>query len=74
MRQGLWKLKNLNKVFKEIGICEYNAKKYILFKDDLDRALILVNITDCWYVYIFDFMFNNIGLINDDSFLQLGGD
>jgi hypothetical protein len=74
MDKGCWKLKDLKENFEEIDTCEYNAKEYILYKDDRDNTLILVNITDRWYVYIFDFMLNGMLLINDDSFLQLGDD
>lgn len=52
MRQGICTLESIKKRFKQIGTCEYHGKEYILYKDDYD-TMILVDITDGWYLYIF---------------------
>lgn len=73
MKQGVWTLKRLETHGRLIDTCVYQGKKYLLFLDFTDD-LILVNITDRWYVYIYDFTLKFYDIIDNDSFLKLGDD
>lgn len=48
-----------------------SGKRYALYIDYTD-ALILVSITDMWYIYIDEFIFD-YDYIPDDLFHKLGG-
>lgn len=73
MKNGVWTLKRLETDAILIDTCVYHGKKYSLFLDYTDD-LILVNITDRWYVYIYDFTLKRYDIIDNDSFLRLGDD
>lgn len=48
-----------------------NAKRYVLYLD-YDNMLILVNITDMWYIYIDDYLLEHLE-ITDGLLYTLGG-
>lgn len=54
-----------------IDTCVYQGKRYALYLD-YDNMLILVNITDMWYIYIDDYLLEHIE-ITDDLLYTLGG-
>lgn len=71
MKKGVWNFEKLSKYAKVIDTCEYQGKRYILCLDCID-TLMLVNITDMWYIYIYDFIFD-YDYIPADLFYKLGG-
>lgn len=71
MRKGVWDIEHLSKHAKIIDTCVYQGKRYALYIDYTD-ALILVSITDMWYIYIDEFIFD-YDYIPDDLFHKLGG-
>ena len=74
MKAGVWTFKRLEEYAILIDACEYQGKKYLLFLDYND-CLILVNITDGWYIYIYKYMIrHNYYDINDNSYYKLGDD
>ena len=74
MKEGVWTLKRFEMYATLIDTCIYQGKKYLLFLDYHDR-LILLNITDGWYVYIYKYMIkHNYYDIGDNSFYKLGDD
>lgn len=50
MRKGVWDIEHLSKYAKIIDKCVYQGKRYALYIDYTD-ALILVSITDMWYIH-----------------------
>ena len=50
MRKGVWDIERLSKHAKIIDTCVYQGKRYALYIDYTD-TLILVSITDMWYIY-----------------------
>ena len=73
MKNGVWTLKRLETHAILIDTCISQGKKYSLFLDYTDD-LILVNITDRWYVYIYDVTLKCNDIIDNDSYLRLGDD
>ena len=74
MKQGIWTFKQfgyLSKHSKMIDTCVYQGKMYALYLDYADN-LILVSITDMWYIYIDEFIFD-FDYIPDDLFYKIGG-
>lgn len=71
MRKGVWDIERLSKHAKISDTCVYQGKRYALYIDYTD-ILILVNITDMWYIYIDEFIFY-YDHIPDDLFYKLGG-
>lgn len=51
MRKGAWNFELLSRHTKMIDTYVYQGKRYALYLD-YDNMLILVNITDMWYIYI----------------------
>lgn len=50
MQNGAWNFELLSKHTKMIDTCVYQGKRYALYLD-YDNMLILVNITDMWYIH-----------------------
>ena len=50
MRKGVWDIERLSKYAKIINTCVYQGKRYALYIDYTD-TLILVSITDMWYIH-----------------------
>lgn len=71
MQNGAWNFELLSKHAKMIDTCIYQGKRYALYLD-YDNMLILVSITDMWYIYIDDYLLEHIDLV-DDSLYKLGG-
>nr|DAF34325.1 MAG TPA: hypothetical protein [Caudoviricetes sp.] len=71
MRKGVLDIERLSKHAKIIDTCVYQGKRYALYIDYTD-TLILVSITDMWYIYIDEFIFD-YDYIPDDLFYKLGG-
>lgn len=71
MRKGVWDIERLSKHAKIIDTCVYQGKRHALYIDYTD-TLILVSITDMWYIYIDEFIFD-YDYIPDDLFYKLGG-
>ena len=72
MKKGVWNFESLSKYAKMIDTCVYQGKRYALYLDYAD-TLILVSITDMWYIYIPDFCIFEFEHIPDDFFYRLGG-
>lgn len=49
MRNGAWNFKLLSKYAKMVDTCVYQGKRYALYYMNI---LILVSITDMWYIYM----------------------
>lgn len=71
MKKGVWNFEYLSKYSKMIDTCVYQGKRYALCLDYTD-TLILVSITDMWYIYIDEFIFD-YDYIPDDLFYKMGG-
>ena len=71
MRKGVWDFERLSKYADMIDICVYQGKRYALYLD-YTYTLILVSITDMWYIYIYEFIFD-YDYIPDYLFYELGG-
>ena len=71
MRKGAWNFELLSRLTKVIDMCEYQGKKYVLYLDP-SKVLILVCVTDNWYIYVDDYMLEHTDLVNDLLF-RLGG-
>lgn len=71
MRKGIWNFERLSNHAKVIDTCVYKGKRYALYLDYTD-TLILVSITDMWYIYIDEYIFG-YDYIPDDLFYKLGG-
>lgn len=71
MRKGVWDFECLSKYADMIDTCVYQGKRYALYLD-YTYTLILVSITDMWYIYIYEFIFD-YDYIPDDLFYELGG-
>lgn len=71
MRKGVWDLERLSKYANMIDTYVYQGKRYALYID-YTGTLILVSITDMWYIYIYEFIFD-YDYIPDDLFYELGG-
>ena len=73
MRKGAWNFTLLLKHAKIIDKCEYHGKRYVLCLDlEYPNMLILVNLTDMWYIYVDDYLLEHIEIV-DDSLFSLGG-
>lgn len=74
MRQGSWNFELLSKCAKMIDTCVYQGKRYALYLDctqDDSNILILVSITDMWYVYVDNYLLEHIEIV-DDLIFKLG--
>ena len=71
MHKGAWNFELLLKHTKMIDTCVYQGKRYALYLDYTD-ILILVCITDMWYIYVDGYMLGHIELVEDLSY-KLGG-
>lgn len=71
MQKGAWNLELLSKHTEMIDTCVYQGKRYAVYLD-YDNMLILVNITDMWYIYIDDYLLEHLE-ITDDLLYTLGG-
>lgn len=71
MQKGAWNFELLSKHTKMIDTCVYQGKRYALYLD-YDNMLILVSITDMWYIYIDDYLLEHVE-ITDDLLYTLGG-
>lgn len=71
MQKGAWNFELLSKHTKMIDTCVYQGKRYALYLD-YDNMMILVNITDMWYIYIDDYLLEHLE-ITDDLLYTLGG-
>lgn len=71
MQKGAWNFELLSKHTKMIDTCVYQGKRYALYLD-YDNMLILVNITDMWYIYIDDYLLEHLE-ITDGLLYTLGG-
>lgn len=70
MQKGAWNFGLLSTYTKMIDICVYKGKRYVLYLGH-DNMLILVNITDMWYIYIDDYLLEH--LENTDDLLYTLG-
>ena len=50
MKKGAWNFELLSKHAKMIDTCIYQGKRYALYLDYMND-LILVSITDMWYIH-----------------------
>lgn len=71
MRKGAWNFELLSKHTKMIDTCEYQGKRYALYLD-YSNILILVCVTDMWYIYVDDYMLEHTEIV-DDLLFTLGG-
>ena len=65
MRKGAWNFELLSKHTKMIDTCEYQGK-------GMHYILILVCVTDMWYIYVDDYMLEHTEIV-DDLLFTLGG-
>lgn len=72
MQKGAWNLGLLSKHRKMIDTCVYQGKRYALYLD-YDNMMILVNITDMWYIYIDEYLLEHLE-ITDDLIYTIEGD
>lgn len=71
MREGVWNLELLSKYIEMVDTCVYQGKRYELYLD-YSNILILVCVTDMWYIYVDDYMLRHTEIVNDLLF-KLGG-
>lgn len=71
MRNGAWNFKLLSMYAKMIDTCVYQGKRYALYYMNI---LILVSITDMWYIYVNEYMRLKHKVIIDDLLYKLGDD
>ena len=71
MQKGVWNLELLSKMTKMVDTCVYQGKRYALYLD-YSNILILVCVTDRWYIYVDDFMLEHTEIV-DDLLYRLGG-
>ena len=72
-KKGAWNFELISKKGKIIDTCEYHGKRYLVFLDlEYSNMLILVNITDMWYIYIDDYLLTHIENV-DDLLFRFGG-
>lgn len=71
MQKGAWNFELLSKQTKMTDTCVYQGKRYALYLD-YGNILILVNITDMWYIYIDKYLLGHLE-ITDDLLYTLGG-
>ena len=71
MRKGAWNFELLLKHTKMIDTYEYQGKRYALYLD-YSNILILVCVTDMWYIYVDDYMPEHTEIV-DDLLFTLGG-
>lgn len=73
MYKGAWNFELLSKHTKMIDTCVYQGKRYALYLYlYYTDTLILVCITDMWYIYIDEFIFD-FDYIPDNLFYKIGG-
>ena len=70
MRKGAWNIELLSKHTKMIDTY-VTGKRYALYLDETN-ILILVCVTDMWYIYVDDYMQEHTE-INGDLLYTLGG-
>lgn len=70
MHKGAWNFELLSKHTKMIDIC-VSREKYALYLD-YSNILILVCVTDMWYIYVDDYMLEHTEIV-DDLLFTLGG-
>lgn len=61
----------LSKHTKMIDTCVYQEKRYVLYLD-YSNILILVCVTDMWYIYVDDYMLEHTEIV-DGLLFTLGG-
>ena len=71
MRKGAWNLELLSKQAKVVDTCIYQGKRYVLYIDQTN-IMILVCVTDKWYIYVDENMLEHTEKAYDLSF-TLGG-
>lgn len=71
MRNGAWNFKLLSKYAKMVDTCVYQGKRYALYYMNI---LILVSITDMWYIYVNEYEMLKQKVIIDDLLYKLGDD
>ena len=64
MHKGVWNFELLSKHTKMIDTCVYQWKKYVLYLD-YSNILILVCVTDMWYIYVDDYMLEHTEIVDD---------